>query len=206
MREVLSPLSFPRADRTCGEVGESGGARMPAALSLLRELEVRRVLSGRILDDGLAADDALFLGIVGQRRLAVELPALVELGRDAVAEARVVRPGQIAVELHDAFSAMASAMATVRRAISACSSSTMRPSTVITPLPSFSGRSKAAMILRANATSAAGGANTSLATAIWSGWISVLPSNPRVRPCTHSRRKPSPSLKLLKTPSSTSRP
>ena len=88
-------------------------------------------------------------------------------------------------------------MATVRTAISACSSSTMRPSTVITPLPLLSGCSKAAMILRANATSAAGGANTSLATATWSGWISVLPSKPSARPCTHSRLKPSASLKLL---------
>ena len=59
--------------------------------------------------------------------------------------------------------AIASAMATVRRAISACSSSTIRPSTVITPLPSFSGSANAAMILRAKATSASGGANTSLA-------------------------------------------
>src|SRR5262249_43907026 len=83
---------------------------------------------------------------------------------------------------------MTSAMATVRRAMSACNSSTMRPSTSITPLPVLSGRAKAARILRANATSAAGGANTSLATATWSGWISVLPSKPRRRPCTHSRR------------------
>src|SRR5262249_50165443 len=160
--------------------------------------DLRRVLARRVLDDRLAADDALLFRIVGQRRLAVEQPALVELGRDAVAEAHVVRAGQIAVEFHDAlsFCAIASAMATVRRAISACSSSAMRPSMVITPLPLCSGRSNAAMILRANATSAPGGANTSLATAIWSGWISVLPSKPRTRPCRHSRRKPSASLKL----------
>src|SRR5262249_49914131 len=62
--------------------------------------------------------------------------------------------------------AMAAAMARVRRAISACSSSTMRPSTVITPLPWFSGSSRAARILRANATSASCGANTALAVAI----------------------------------------
>src|SRR5262249_5526581 len=77
---------------------------------------------------------------------------------------------------------IASAMATVRGAISAWRSSTMRPSTLITPLPLASGSANAAMILRAKAISAAGGANTSLAAAIWSGWIKVLPSKPRRRP------------------------
>src|SRR5665213_3587891 len=43
--------------------------------------------------------------------------------------------------------AIASANATVLRAISACRSSTMRPSSAMAPLPLFSGRSKAAMIL-----------------------------------------------------------
>src|SRR5262249_48360782 len=107
--------------------------------SLLRELQAGAVVAWRLLGDDLAADDALALRIVGQRRLTVELPALVELGGDAMAEAVVVGPGQITIELHvQPLLAMASAMATVRRAISACSSSTMRPSTVITPLPRFS--------------------------------------------------------------------
>src|SRR5262245_3625945 len=65
--------------------------------------------------------------------------------------------------------AMASAMATVRWAILTCSSSTMRPATVMTPLPAFSGSSKAAMIWRARARSASVGANTRLASATWSG-------------------------------------
>ena len=42
--------------------------------------------------------------------------------------------------------AIASAIATVRRAISACMRSTMRPSICTTPLPLFSGRSNAAII------------------------------------------------------------
>ena len=65
--------------------------------------------------------------------------------------------------------AMASAMASVRRAISACSSSTILPLRLMTPLPAFSGRAKASMIARAFPTSAAVGANTSLQMSIWLG-------------------------------------
>src|SRR5262249_34323057 len=56
-----------------------------------------------------------------------------------------------------ALAAIASASATVRRAISACSSSTIRPSTVITPFPAFSGCAKAATIFLACATSVSAG-------------------------------------------------
>src|SRR5690606_8211074 len=69
---------------------------------LLRQPDVGRIVARRLLDDGLAADDALPLRVVGKGGLAVELPALVELGGDAVAEAGVVRTGEIAVELHGA--------------------------------------------------------------------------------------------------------
>src|SRR5579871_5203574 len=65
--------------------------------------------------------------------------------------------------------AMASAIATVRRAISACRRSTMRPSSWITPLPRFSGSSKAAMILCACATSSAEGEKAALQGSIWLG-------------------------------------
>ena len=65
--------------------------------------------------------------------------------------------------------AMASASATVSRAISACSSSTMRPSSAMAPLPLFSGRSNAAMILRAAAISYGDGANTVLHGSICEG-------------------------------------
>lgn len=58
--------------------------------------------------------------------------------------------------------AMASAMATVRRAMSAWSRSTILPSTCSAPLEAFSGRSKTSMILRAKTTSASEGAKTSL--------------------------------------------
>ena len=56
---------------------------------------------------------------------------------------------------------------------------------------------KAAMILRAQDTSPAAGENISLQAAIWPGWISVLPSMPSVRPCSHSARKPASSRKSL---------
>ena len=53
--------------------------------------------------------------------------------------------------------AIASAMATVRRAMSAWSRSTILPSTCSAPLEEFSGRSKTSMILRAKTTSASAG-------------------------------------------------
>ena len=46
------------------------------------------------------------------------------------------------------------------------------------------------MILRDQATSSGDGENISLHSAICPGWISVLPSMPSVRPCSHSARKP----------------
>ena len=48
---------------------------------------------------------------------------------------------------YPARSSIACAIATVRRAMSACRRSTMRPSSATTPLPLFSGSSKAAIIL-----------------------------------------------------------
>ena len=55
----------------------------------------------------------------------------------------------------------------------------------------------AAMILRAWATSSAGGVKMALQASIWPGWIRVLPSKPRSRPCAHSWPKPSTLLKSL---------
>ena len=46
------------------------------------------------------------------------------------------------------------------------------------------------MILRAQATSSSVGEKISLQGATCEGWISVLPSMPSVRPCSHSSRKP----------------
>src|SRR5215213_5344280 len=86
---------------------------------------------------------------------------------------------------------IASAMATVRRAISAWSRSTMRPSMATAPRLAFSGRSNRAMIARARSTSSAAGAKIALAGPTWFGWMSVLPSKPRSRACSHSARKPS---------------
>jgi hypothetical protein len=43
------------------------------------------------------------------------------------------------------------------------------------------------MIFRACATSASLGENAALHAAIWFGWITVLPSNPMPRTCSHSR-------------------
>src|SRR5688572_6210458 len=125
--------------------------------SLLRQLDARRVFALHFLHDGLPADHTVAHLIVGERRLPVDLTALVDLRRGTVAEAGIIGACQIAVEFHGVLPAITSAIATVRRAISACMISTMRPSTVMTPLPLCSGRSKAAMILRAHATSASGG-------------------------------------------------
>ena len=100
-------------------------------------------------------------------------------------------PGVVLVAHASSSAVMASAMATVCRAISACSNSTIRPSCLIAPLPLFSGSSKAAISLRAASTSADEGANTALHGSIWLGWISVLPSKPKARACVHVALKPS---------------
>ena len=65
----------------------------------------------------------------------------------------------------------------------------MRPSMAMAPRPAFSGRSKAAMIARARSPRR-GGCEDRFAPSIWLGWISVLPSKPQSRPCSHSARKP----------------
>src|SRR5271154_3696350 len=67
-----------------------------------------------------------------------------------------------AIRFHEDASraAMASASATVWRAISSCRSSTIRPSSEIAPLPLFSGLSNAAMIFRAASISSTDGAKT----------------------------------------------
>ena len=67
-------------------------------------------------------------------------------------------------------------------------------------LSAFSGSAKAAMMARAISTSPSAGAKTALAAAIWSGWIRVLPSKPRSRPCWHSARKPSASSDVVIDP------
>src|SRR5262245_28350543 len=69
--------------------------------SLGAEIKLRRIFRAfDFLDDGLAADHALVLRVVGQSRRAVELPAAVESFADAVAEGRIVRSGEIAIEIH----------------------------------------------------------------------------------------------------------
>ena len=65
-----------------------------------------------------------------------------------------------------AIDAIASAIAIVRLAMSACSRSTIRPSIWIAPREAFSGCSNAAMILRASATSSAGGVKIALQASI----------------------------------------
>jgi hypothetical protein len=59
---------------------------------------------------------------------------------------------------------------------------------VTTPLPSARPSSKAAIRPRAFSTSASLGAHTSLQMSTWPGWMSVLPSKPISKPCTHSTR------------------
>ena len=70
---------------------------------------------------------------------------------------------------HFPIAAIASAIAMVRRAMSACSRSTMPPSSWIAPREAFSGRSNAAMIFRAWATSSSGGVKIALQASIWPG-------------------------------------
>src|SRR6478735_8538362 len=117
-----------------------------------------------------------------------------EQGRNAAAAILVSAPRRFQA---DRTGMPASAIATTCRAISACSRSTMRPSIWITPLPAFSGTSKAAMIFRAQATSSGAGENAALQGEICCGWISVLPSKPRSRACRHSVAKPSRSPSSL---------
>src|SRR6202048_1603684 len=102
--------------------------------------------------------------------------------------------------------AIAAWIATVRRAMSACRRSTMRPSSCTTPLSLFSGRSKAAMIFFAWATSSSLGEKAALQGSIWRGWMRVLPSKPLSPASAHSRAKPCASARSLKTPSRISRP
>src|SRR5436190_4565113 len=92
---------------------------------------------------------------------------------------------------------IACAIATVRRAMSACNRSIMRPSSCTAPLSLFSGNSNAAMMSFACATSSALGENAVLHGLIWFGWMSVLPSNPMSHACAHSRAKPSASARSL---------
>jgi hypothetical protein len=70
----------------------------------------------------------------------------------------------------------------------------------------FSGRSKAAMMVRAQATSLSAGEKAALQGAIWLGWISVLPSKPMSRASAHSRAKPASSPISFQTPSRMARP
>lgn len=91
-------------------------------------------------------------------------------GRHRLAEGLV--PG---VSRHPA--AIASAIAMVRLAISACCNrSTIRPSIRSRRRERFYQLLEAAMILRASAISSAGGVKIALQASIWPGWISVLPS------------------------------
>src|ERR1043166_7420658 len=122
--------------------------------------------------------------------------------RDALAEVEILEEiarGALVLAHPCSSAAMASASATVSRAISACSRSTMRPSSAMAPLSRFSGNSKAAMILRAASTSSFAGANTSLHGASCDGWISVLPSKPKARAWRQLARNPWASAMSLKT-------
>ena len=60
--------------------------------------------------------------------------------------------------------------------------SIIRPSSWAAPRPSRAASSSATRIRRARSTSAGGGVNTSLASAIWLGWIAHVPSMPSAAP------------------------
>jgi hypothetical protein len=71
------------------------------------------------------------------------------------------------------------------RALATCRFSIMRPLWVTTPLPSARPSSKAAMSPRACSTGLAGCPHL-VGRSTWPGWMSVLPSKPISKPCTHS--------------------
>ena len=96
---------------------------------------------------------------------------------------------------------VAAARASSRRAVTTCRFSTMRPFTTATPSPRASAprrprpasrpaRSRPATARRPRPRPRRRREDL-VATASWSGWISVLPSNPMSRPCTQAARSPS---------------
>ena len=65
------------------------------------------------------------------------------------------------------------------------------PSSWIAPRETFSGNSNAAMILRASATSSAGGVKIALQASIWRGMDQRLAVKTEIAACAHSAAKPS---------------
>src|SRR5262249_47105032 len=97
--------------------------------------------------------------------------------------------------------AIASASASTRRASSTCRFSMRRPSSTATPRPRARASVWAAITRRAQSTSPASGAKTSLARATCFGWISVLPSKPNSAACRQAATKPAPAPESRWTPS-----
>ena len=77
----------------------------------------------------------------------------------------------------------ASPSASTLRAACTCSSSTRQPSSTTSAEPPAAVASKAATTRRLCSSWAAEGAKARLAAARVFGWMSVLPSKPRARPC-----------------------
>ena len=77
----------------------------------------------------------------------------------------------------------ASPSASTLRAACTCSSSTRQPSSTTSAEPPAAAASKAATTRRLCSSWAAEGAKARLAAARVFGWMSVLPSKPRARPC-----------------------
>src|SRR6187200_834009 len=165
MRAVLAAVQADRYE--AGLAGHKFGA-------LLHQRQHVVLIVGPHLHRGDLGNDALVRANIGHGRSSLRVPSAT------TPEAPPGFPCQAG-----AFS-IASAISTVRRAISACMRSTMRPSICTTPLSWFSGRSNAAMVLRACATSSTVGENAALQGPTWFGWISVLPSKPMSRACAHS--------------------
>src|SRR6267142_3914340 len=99
-------------------------------------------------------------------------------------------------------SAIASARARTRRASSTCRFSIRRPSSTATPRPPARASAWAVITRRAQSTSPAAGAKTSLPTATCLGWISVLPSKPKSAAWRQAAAKPASSSRSRWTPSS----
>ncbi len=96
---------------------------------------------------------------------------------------------------------MARLTAMMRRALSTCRFSIIRPFTVATPRPEANASSQTATMFLASSSATSVGANARLQGSTCPGWINVLPSKPSCRPCRHSASNPSRSRMSLKTPS-----
>src|SRR5262249_41383919 len=177
----------PRVDRVGPAAGREASTRGHADGSLaVRAREARtpccQCVEGRRSHDPVA--------------VAAEDAACVLVGQDDENVGRLERSQR--TPPWDA--AIASASASTRRASSTCRFSMRRPSSTATPRLRARASVWAAITRRAQSTSPAAGAKTSLARASCLGWISVLPSKPKSAAWRHAAANPASSSRSRGTP------